>query len=142
MVATHDGRGIRRLDRGPLRVLADTHALVWALTDPRSLSNKARQLLTDAEVTVSVASLWELILKRNKPNALLADPVPWWEKYIVEPGIATLAIRTAHVIAVGRLPAIHGDPFDRVLVAQSMVEGTPLVSKDAILRRYGVPVIW
>jgi PIN domain nuclease of toxin-antitoxin system len=142
MVAADDRQRSRRLDRGPLKVLADTHALVWALTDPQSLSSKARQALSQAEVNVSVASLWELILKKGKPGALLADPLLWWEKYIVKGGITTLTIRTAHVMAVGHLPDIHRDPFDRILVAQSQVEGMPLVSKDENLRRYGVPVVW
>lgn len=125
-----------------MRVLADTHALVWALADPDSLSSKARRALTQAEVAVSVASLWELVLKKGKKGALVQDPIPWWEKYIIQARIPMLAIRPAHVMALGRLPKIHKDSFDRILVAQSIVEGMPLVTKDVRLREYGVPVIW
>jgi len=125
-----------------VKVLTDTHALVWALANPGSLSERARQVLTQSEVTVSVANLWELLLKRHKPGALLADPLPWWEKYVHESGISALTIRTAHVMALGRLPELHKDPFDRILVAQSRVEKLPLVTKDTALARYGISVIW
>jgi PIN domain nuclease of toxin-antitoxin system len=67
--------------------------------------------------------LWELILKAPKAGALIADPVRWWEKYVVGSDL-------------------HRDPFDRILVAQSIAEGLTLLSKDVILGRYGVPVIW
>lgn len=125
-----------------MRVLTDTHTLVWALSDPDRLGSDARRVLTEAEVTASVANLWELILKMRKKDALLADPLPWWEKYVVRTGIPALGIRVAHVIALGHLPELHKDPFDRILVAQSIVEKVPLVSKDAHLANYGIPMIW
>jgi PIN domain nuclease of toxin-antitoxin system len=123
-------------------VLADTHALVWALSDPALLSASARHVLAESEVAVSVASLWELILKSGKRDALLQDPLPWWERYIVQAGIPTLAIRPSHVMALGRLPELHKDPFDRILVAQAMTERIPLVTKDSQLKQYGVATIW
>lgn len=125
-----------------MKVLADTHSLVWALSDPGSLSAEAREVLTEADVTVSVASLWELVLKREKKDALLEDPIPWWRKYLIGSGIRTLAIRVGHVITSGSLPLIHRDPFDRILVAQSLTEKMPLVSKDTRLGGYGIRVIW
>lgn len=126
----------------PLKVLADTHTLVWALSAPHSLSALARNVVTTSEVIVSVASLWELILTAGRKDALLVDPVPWWEKYVEGRGIATLSIRTRHVIALGSLPEIHRDPFDRILIAQSRTEKMPLVSKDMQLANYGIEVIW
>jgi len=125
-----------------LKVLTDTHALVWALSDPESLSANARKALMPADVVASVANLWELCLKAGKKDALLADPVTWWTKYVIEAGIPALSIRSKHILTVATLPDIHKDPFDRILVAQSMVEKRPLVSKDALLARYGVTVIW
>jgi PIN domain nuclease of toxin-antitoxin system len=125
-----------------VRVLSDTHALVWALSDPGSLSAPARRALGQSDVVVSVASLWELLLKSGKKDALLQDPLPWWEKYVVQAGVPTLAIRTSHVVALGHLPELHKDPFDRILVAQAMVERMALVTKDAKLRDYGVDTIW
>jgi PIN domain nuclease of toxin-antitoxin system len=93
-------------------------------------------------VTASVANLWELCLKAEKPEALLADPLRWWDKYITRLGVPALSIRAAHVIALGSLPPIHKDPFDRILVAQAKVEKIPLVTKDAHLSKYGISIIW
>jgi len=125
-----------------VRVLTDTHTLVWALSNDEALSPKARQTLTESEVLASVANLWELLLKHGKKDALLADPLSWWEKYVIRTGIPTLGIRLAHVMELGRLPDIHRDPFDRILIAQSIVEKAPLVSKDTHLAEYSVPIIW
>jgi PIN domain nuclease of toxin-antitoxin system len=125
-----------------LRVLTDTHTLVWALSTPDALSAAARKTLTESEVTASDVNLWELVLKMRKKDALIADPLPWWEKYVIQTHIPTLAIRTAQIMALGRLPEIRKDPFDRILIAQSFVDKLPIVSKDAQLEQYGVRVIW
>lgn len=125
-----------------MKVLTDTHSIVWALSTPDSLSKKARNALTENDVIVSVASLWELLLKKDKGDALLSDPLFWWDKYVLASGIATLSIRNAHIIALGKLPDLHKDPFDRILVAQSISEGMPLVTKDKQLSRYGASTIW
>ena len=126
----------------PNRILLDTHTLVWALSDPNSLSRAARGALDGGEFIASVASLWELLIKRRRPGALLADPVPWWERYVVRSGIPVIAIRQPHVAMLGELADHHRDPFDRILVAQAMVEKAALVSKDESLAVYGVRVIW
>ena len=88
-------------------------------------------MLSESEVFASVANLWELLLKKGKKDSLLVDPLPWWDKYVVRTGIPTLGIRQSHVMAIGKLPNIHKDPFDRILIAQAMVEKTALVSKDS-----------
>lgn len=125
-----------------MRVLTDTHALVWALSDPDSLGSEARKALAESEVVASVANLWELCLKAQKKDALRADPLPWWHKYVVKFSIPVLPIRAAHVMALGVLADIHKDPFDRILVAQSIVEKLPLVTKDAHLAKYGIQIVW
>jgi PIN domain nuclease of toxin-antitoxin system len=125
-----------------VRVLTDTHSLVWALSDPSSLSVKARKVLSESEVIASVASLWELCLKAQKKGALLGNPIAWWNKYVPMCGIQALPIRAAHVVALAALTDIHKDPFDRILVAQSIVEKMPLVTKDAHLAKYGIQIIW
>jgi PIN domain nuclease of toxin-antitoxin system len=125
-----------------LKVLTDTHTLVWALSEPEALGVQARVALTESPFTASVANLWELILKSRKPGALVADPLPWWEKYVVRSRIPALAIRTAHIRALASLPEFHKDPFDRILVAQALAEGLTLATKDAVLARYGAPVVW
>jgi PIN domain nuclease of toxin-antitoxin system len=125
-----------------VKVLTDTHTLVWALSEPEVLGAQARAALAGSPFTASVVNLWELVLKSRKPGALLADPLPWWEKYVVGAGIPALPIRTAHVRASAGLPELHKDPFDRILVAQALAEGFTLASKDSVLARYGAPVVW
>ena len=95
-----------------------------------------------AEVTASAASLWELILKAGKKDALLADPVRWWEKNVTGNGIRVLSIGVRHISLLDELPVVHRDPFDRILVAQAMIEKVPIVSKDSLFADYGIEVIW
>ncbi len=125
-----------------MKVIPDTHALVWGLEDSSSLSKGARRILVESEVVVSVASLWELLLKKDKTDALVADPLPWWDNYVVKTNLPVVGIRQSHVMEIGRLPPIHRDPFDRILVAQSIIEKLPLVSMDRQLSRYGIQVLW
>ena len=125
-----------------MKVLTDTHTLVWALTGSEPLGAAARAALAGSPFTASVANLWELVLKSRKPGALIADPLPWWEKFVIAPRIPTLAIRTAHVRRLAGLPDLHKDPFDRILVAQTLAEGLTLATKDVLLARYGAPVVW
>jgi PIN domain nuclease of toxin-antitoxin system len=125
-----------------VKILTDTHTLVWALSNPDALGGAARDALAGLPFMASVANLWELALKIRKPGALVADPLPWWDKYVVRQGIRALAIRRPHIQALAGLPDVHKDPFDRILVAQALAEGLTLASKDAILARYGVPLVW
>ena len=125
-----------------MKTLTDTHTLVWALTEPDSLGAAARTALAVSPFTASVANLWELVLKGRKPGALVADPLPWWDKYVLGPRSPTLAIRTGHIHKLAVLPDLHKDPFDRILVAQALAEGLTLASKDAMLARYGVAMVW
>ncbi len=125
-----------------MKVLTDTHTLVWALTGSEPLGAAAHAALASSPFTASVANLWELVLKFRKPGALIADPLPWWEKYVVGPRIPTLAIRIPHIRRLAGLPDLHNDPFDRILVAQALAEGMTLATKDAMLARYGAPVVW
>ena len=125
-----------------MKLLTDTHTLVWALSSSLELSNKARSALADDEVVASVASLWELLLMKNKKGALVSDPVTWWDRYVVLMGIEILGIRQAHIRNLNKLPDIHKDPFDRILVARTLVEKASLVTKDEALAAYRIPIIW
>jgi PIN domain nuclease of toxin-antitoxin system len=142
MVAADERRRSGGLDRRPVKILTDTHTLVWALSNPAALGPGARAALAGSPFTASVANLWELLLKSRKPGALIADPVLWWEKYVVGPQIPTLAIRTGHILKLASLPDLHKDPFDRILVAQALAEGLTLATKDGVLARYHVSVVW
>jgi PIN domain nuclease of toxin-antitoxin system len=79
------------------------------------------------------------VLKARKPSALVGDPLAWWEKYVRGAHIPTLVIHTRHIRKLAGLLDLHKDPFDRILVAQALVEGVTLVTRDALLARYGVP---
>jgi PIN domain nuclease of toxin-antitoxin system len=125
-----------------VKVLTDTHTLVWALSDPAALGSGARAALAEHPFTASVVNLWELVLKSRKPGALVTDPLPWWEKYVVRLHIPTLVVRTRHIRGLAGLPDLHRDPFDRILVAQALTESLTLATKDTLLAQYGVPVIW
>ncbi len=120
----------------------DTHALVWAVNSPELLGRAALAVFENEEIVASVVSLWELSLKAGRSSALVADPLAWWRKYVINKGVFTLSIRTQDVIALCSLAEIHRDPFDRMLVAQSLSEGIPLVTKDGQLALYGTPTIW
>jgi len=125
-----------------VKVLTDTHTLVWALTEPEKLGRAARRALDTSPFTASVANLGELVWKKRKPGALLSDPIPWWDRYVARSEIPTLALRVAHIEALAALPDYHQDPFDRILLAQAAAENLTLVSCDKQLAQYGVRVIW
>lgn len=123
-------------------LLLDTHILLWAAYSPDRLSERARQLLRTAEHTLafSVASIWEVAIKAslNRPEFTAAPGV--LRRGLIESGYVELDITSAHAVAVSDLPAIHGDPFDRMLVAQARVEGITLLTTDARVADYGTGV--
>ena len=122
--------------------LLDTHALVWGVTVPEQLPARVRDILATGEVTASVISYWELILKKGRPTALVVEPKAWWERYITRPAVEVLPVRVAHIDRLDTLPEWHRDPFDRLLVAQALAENYTLVSRDGQLARYDAPVVW
>jgi PIN domain nuclease of toxin-antitoxin system len=118
-----------------MRVLLDTHLLLWALGSPSKLSKKARQRINSSEVFASAASIWEISIKyalgklEANPAAVLAG---------IEPaGFSHLTIVGEHAAKVVHLPPIHKDPFDRLLVAQAWVEPMILLTNDDVLGGYG-----
>lgn len=129
-----------------MRVLLDTHAFLWAITAPERLSRRARRATEDEgnEVLVSVASVWEIAIKaslgRLDPDVAeiersLPDDM---ERHAFQP----LPVLMRHALRVATLPPVHRDPFDRLLVAQAIVEDLHLVTADRELRAYGVKVVW
>jgi PIN domain nuclease of toxin-antitoxin system len=122
--------------------LLDTHTLAWGVTAPEQLPGRVRDLLAAGEAKASVVSYWELMLKKGRQNALVLHPVPWWERYVTRASVEVLPIRVAHVNRVDGLGEWHRDPFDRMLVAQALAEGLTLATKDALLARYGVSIVW
>jgi len=116
-------------------VLLDTQLLLWALSSPSKLSRRAQQQIGSSEVFVSAASIWEISIKSSL-GKLEADPDEVFAA--IEPaGFNHLYIAGEHAAKVAQLPAIHQDPFDRLLVAQARVEPMILLTNDELLRGYG-----
>ena len=114
--------------------LLDTHALVWSINDPGKLSPAARQVVEEGRFCVSCASLWEMIVKKRRATALIADPLPWWRQYIHRASVKVLPINAEHIEYLDVLPGPNWDPFDRVLIAQCVLHGLRLVTKDGAIR--------
>jgi PIN domain nuclease of toxin-antitoxin system len=120
--------------------LLDTHVLLWAAATPHRLAAEVRSLIENRRYAASVANLWELINKKGKTDAPVKDPPAWWERYVVRPQTPVLPIRPAHVLYLDRLPWHHRDPYDRILIAQSAVEGMALVTADKEIRKYAIEI--
>ncbi len=128
-----------------MQVLLDTHTFLWWLDGDRRLSARGRRLIADAraEVFVSAASAWEIAIKAaagKLPGAL--DVAADVAGCIGSQGFRPLDITVGHAQRAGGLPPLHRDPFDRMLVAQALVEGLPLLSNDSVFDGYSVRRIW
>lgn len=128
-----------------MRLLLDTHAFIWAVTEPSRLGTKARRAIqhADNEVLVSAASAWEIATKHRLGKLIGVDAIVADFCAIIRRLQATeLAIGHAHALMAGNYPHPHGDPFDRMLAAQAQIEGLTLVSKDRALRQFAVDLLW
>lgn len=128
-----------------MRLLLDTHALLWWLTDDRSLPASARKLIARGSntIVVSSASAWEIANKvRLGKLPMAVDLVADLERVLVQESFEALAISVDHSVRAGLLPGPHRDPFDRMLIAQSQAEGLPIVSNDEAFDGYGIRRLW
>jgi len=122
-----------------LKLLLDTRIVLWWRQDSRRLRQPARDAIAEASVVyVSAASAWEAVIKSSIGRLSLEDP---FERHVTDAGFEPLPITFAHADAVQRLPSLHADPFDRMLVAQAKVENLVLVTHDDKIAAYDVPVI-
>jgi PIN domain nuclease of toxin-antitoxin system len=125
-----------------MRFLVDTQIAIWALLDDGRLSEPAREALGDLanECTFSVSSIWEIAIKRAlKKPGFLHDPREI-RRQLLANGYEELTILSQHVVKVDTLPPIHKDPFDRILIAQAMVEGITLLTADPVIAQYPGPI--
>jgi PIN domain nuclease of toxin-antitoxin system len=124
-----------------LKLLLDTHAALWWLTDDERMGAAAASHLDSAanQVLVSAAVVWEIAIKRSIGKLDASDDVV---ATLLAFGASPLPVSLEHAAAVATLPFHHRDPFDRLLIAQARIEGAALVSREEALRRYGVPVVW
>lgn len=123
-----------------MNLLVDSHVIVEWLDDPSRLKPKLRSLLQDPANAVfySAASVWELCLKKAKGKLKLADN---FVELLIDDGLEELSVTARHGIRASQLPFIHQDPFDRMLIAQSLEEGLVLATHDQIISQYEVPTI-
>lgn len=125
-----------------MKLLLDTHLLLWAAGQPERLSKTARDLIeaADSELIFSTASLWEIVIKRSLGREDFKVDARLLRRGMLDNGYAELPIASEHVVAIDTLPPLHKDPFDRVLVAQALVEGIILLTTDEVVARYAAPV--
>lgn len=125
-----------------MKLLLDTHLLLWAAGLPNRLSSAARKLIDNPsnELLFSAASIWEVAIKRGLGRSdFQADP-RLLRRGLLDNGYSELPILSDHVVTIDSLPTIHKDPFDRMLVAQATVEGITLLTADSVVAQYTGPV--
>lgn len=126
-----------------MRLLLDTHLLIWAVSEPERLSAKAERLMNDEgnQLFFSAASIWEIAIKASYQRSDFMVNVPELHDELLRNGYQELAVSAGHTFAVVHLPHLHKDPFDRMLLAQAMREDLTLVTADAQLASYPGPIL-
>ncbi len=126
-----------------MRLLLDTHILIWFLEGNVLLANSRQQIITRAQndVFVSIASLWEMAIKISLGKLALAQPLTNVVNQLAAENIEILPIQPAHILQVSTLPFYHRDPFDRIIISQSKVENLPLMSDDPEVANYGIKIL-
>ena len=128
-----------------MRVLLDTHVFLWFITDDRRLSSRVREIMEDPEndLLLSIASLWEIAIKASLGKLTLARPFGELMPHeLAENAIEVLPIRLDHLTTLTSLPFHHRDPFDRLIVAQAVVEEMPVLSADSAFSPYPARLLW
>jgi PIN domain nuclease of toxin-antitoxin system len=125
-----------------VKLLLDTHLLLWAAEGSKRMPRNARALMADPdnELFFSVGSLWETTIKSGLNRADFQVDVRVLRRGLMDNGYGELSILSEHVVAIDALPSIHKDPFDRLLIAQATVEGITLLTDDVTVARYQGPV--
>jgi PIN domain nuclease of toxin-antitoxin system len=125
-----------------MKLLLDTHVLLWAAGSPAQLPPAARTLLEDPnnELVFSAASLWEIAIKRGLGRADFQVDARVLRRGLLDNGYLELSITSEHAVFIDSLPAIHKDPFDRILIAQATVEGITLLTADVLIAQYPGPI--
>ena len=124
-----------------MNFLLDTHVMLWLASDPKRLAAETIRLIEEAsDLSFSVASIWEIVLKNSLGREdFQIVPRRFYEGLLVN-GYRELAVSSYHALAVGLLPKLHKDPFDRLLVAQAQVEDITLLTMDKMVSRYPGPI--
>jgi PIN domain nuclease of toxin-antitoxin system len=128
-----------------MEYLLDTHALLWIVTDDDQLSNRVKKIFLDEqnELYISFASLWEIAIKVSLNRLKLGQPLSdFYYKHIIGNKIRLLDIKVEHLVELENLKYHHKDPFDRLIVCQSIVEKIPVLSSDKAFSKYPIKRIW
>jgi PIN domain nuclease of toxin-antitoxin system len=125
-----------------VKLLLDTHLLLWAAAKPGRLSTAARRLIEapENELFFSAVSLWEIAIKRSLGRKDFKADARLLRRGLLDNGYQELPMVSEHAVAIDNLPPIHKDPFDRMLITQAMVEGITLLTVDATLAQYPGPI--
>ncbi|NJO82757.1 MAG: type II toxin-antitoxin system VapC family toxin [Blastochloris sp.] len=128
-----------------MKLLLDTHSFIWFVEDNSSLSSHARTLIEEPanDVFLSMASVWEMAIKVSLSKLALSQPFDLFiPNQLLRNAITLLDITVSHTLRVATLPFHHRDPFDRLLIAQSLVEGMPIIGSDSVFDAYGANRLW
>jgi PIN domain nuclease of toxin-antitoxin system len=128
-----------------VKLLLDTHAFLWAITDDPKLSEKARRMFTsnDNELLLSVASVWEILVKVQIGKLPLPKPAAdYLRQQLTKNAVVILPIQLRHALRLEQLPPHHRDPFDRILIAQSLEEELPILTADPLMKNYSATIMW
>ena len=125
-----------------MRLLLDTHVMLWAVFDPDRLSSSVLEEISDPEniLMFSVVGLWEVAIKRGRNHPDFAIEPDVLRAALLDADYVELPVTGEHAICVRSLPPIHRDPFDRLLIAQTLIEGATLMTADEKIERYDIPV--
>lgn len=125
-----------------MKLLLDTHLLLWAASMPGRLSKVAKKLIDDRDNALhfSAASIWEIAIKRSLGRSDFAVDPRLLRRGLLDNGYLEMAVTSEHAIVVDSLPMLHKDPFDRILIAQSMMEGALLLTSDSQISHYEGPI--
>jgi len=127
-----------------MKAILDTHAFLWGIAGDRRMSQHARDIFVGpSNLSLSIASIWEILIKVQIGKLNLPRPAgPYVISKLAENRIGTLPIELDHLLAFEQLPMHHRDPFDRMIVAQSLEQGWPVITADTVFKNYPIRVIW
>jgi PIN domain nuclease of toxin-antitoxin system len=127
-----------------MKAILDTHAFLWAMAGDRRMSQKAHDLFEGpSDLFLSIVSIWEILIKVQLEKLPLPRPAgPFLIRKLAESQIEILPIALDHLVTFEGLPMHHGDPFDRMIIAQALEENLPIITADRFFARYPVVVIW
>jgi PIN domain nuclease of toxin-antitoxin system len=127
-----------------MKLLLDTHTFIWFVEDDEQLPTSTKSQIEDVEneVLISIVSLWEIAIKTSLGKLEVVHDIPSMISKIEANGFTILSVFPEHTICVSTLPFHHRDPFDRMLIAQSMIENIRIISRDGIFGEYDVDCFW